>query len=100
MKSVIFHSEAERDLYQGIAYYEKQRKGLGLELRQEVEALVRRICSHPEEFPLHEEPGTRKGLVRRFPYTIFFLELDEVIWVAAVAHQKRKPHYWSGRYPE
>jgi hypothetical protein len=42
----------------------------------------------------------RKCFVRRFSYTIFYLELAEQIWIAAVAHQRRRPGYWRNRMPE
>lgn len=100
MKRVIFHSEAEWDLHQAIIFYERERTGLGRELRQEVEATVRHIQQNPRAFPLRADQQTRKGLVRRFPYTIVFIEFEEVLWIAAVAHQKRHPQYWSGRRPE
>lgn len=100
MKPVVFHLEAEVDLYTAAAYYEKQRIGLGRELRREVEEAVLRLRENPQAFPLHDKRGTRKCLVRRFPYTIFFSELEERIWVAAVAHQKRHPEYWAKRRPD
>lgn len=100
MKPVIFHAGAELDLRAAAAYYERERKGLGRELREEVEAAVGRIRRSPRLFPRHDQFGTRKCLVRRFPYTIFFVELEDQIWIAAVAHQKREPGYWSGRRPD
>lgn len=100
MKPVLFHSEAEWDLHQGILFYEKKRPGLGRELRQEVEETVRRIQLNPLTFPLHEDQETRKALVHRFPYTVFFIDFEDVLWIAAVAHQKRYPQYWAGRRPE
>jgi toxin ParE1/3/4 len=33
----------------------------------------------------------------RFPYLIFYTELEEVIWVIAIGHGKRKPNYWKER---
>jgi len=100
LKRVIFHSEAEWDLHQANLFYEKERTGLGRELRQEVEETVRRIQRSPQAFPLQSDQETRKGLVHRFPYTVVFIELGEVLWIAAVAHQKRRPQYWSDRRPE
>jgi toxin ParE1/3/4 len=100
VKPVIFHSEAEWDLHQAIIFYERERPGLGRELRQKVEATIRRIQQNPKAFPWHDDQETRKGLVQRFPYTIYFIEFDEVVWVAAVAHHRRHPQYWSGRRPE
>lgn len=100
MKPVIFHAGAESDLRSAVAYYEKQRKGLGRELRQEVEAAVWRLRQDPQVYARHDEEGTRKCMVHRFPFTIFFIELAETIWIAAVAHQKRRPEYWRERRPD
>jgi len=38
--------------------------------------------------------------LKRFPYTIFYIDLDEQIWVGAVAHQSRRPGYWARRRPD
>ena len=100
MKPVIFHAEAEAEFRAAIAYYEQQRAGLGGEFRAAVEAAVEEIRRTPQAFAPHGNQGARKRLVRRFPYTIFYVELDEAIWVAAVAHQRRRPGYWASRSPE
>jgi toxin ParE1/3/4 len=100
MKPVIFHPEAEAELRAAILYYENQRSGLGADFQAEVEEGVRKIQQTPQAFSLHNDQGLRKFLVRRFPYSIFYLELDDSIWIAAVAHQKRKPGYWASRTPE
>lgn len=99
MKPVIFHSEAETELRLAVSYYERQRAGLGRELRQEIEAAVARIRENPMGFTPYDEAGTRKCLIHRFPYTIFFTELKDYLWIAAIAHQKRRPEYWSRRRP-
>jgi toxin ParE1/3/4 len=100
MKPVIFHSEAEEELAEAIARYDNQRAGLGDEFQEEAEQAVQRIAQLPTAGPLHNDTGVRKRLVRRFPFTIFYLELEESIWVAAVAHQKRQPDYRAHRQPE
>jgi hypothetical protein len=46
------------------------------------------------------EASTRKVRLRRFPYLIYYVELDDSLWIAAVAHQKRRPGYWSHRRVE
>jgi hypothetical protein len=30
---------------------------------------------------------------------VYYVELDDAIWIAAVAHQKRRPGYWTRRKP-
>lgn len=100
MKPVFFHAEAEAEVRSAIAYYESQRLGLGGEFRTEMEATVGRIQRNPKTFSPYDDRGTRKCLLRRFPYTIYYVEFEEFLWVAAVAHQRRRPGYWAGRTPE
>jgi toxin ParE1/3/4 len=99
MKPVIFHQETEAELQAGIAYYDEQRAGLGTEFQEEVELAVDRIARMPQAFSPYGSEGLRKFVLRRFPYSIFYLELDEAIWIAAVAHQRRRPGYWAHRRP-
>ncbi len=74
MKPVYFHPEAEAEFRAAIGYYEGQREGLGGEYRAEIEAAVRRIQQTPTAFAQYDDRGTRRCLVRRFPYTIYFAE--------------------------
>lgn len=41
--------------------------------------------------------GTRRLHLKRFPYTLFFRLDGEFVQVIAIAHQSRRPGYWSGR---
>lgn len=100
MKPVIFHKEATREIRKAILDYEGQREHLGREFRIEVEAAVQRLRRNPRAYPLYDDLGTRKVVLRRFPFTIFFVELEDSFWIAAVAHQKRRPNYWARRRPE
>ena len=100
MKPVHFHREAEAELRAAIAYYDEQRQGLGAEFRDEVEQAVDQIARMPQAFSPYGHEGLRKYVIRRFPYAIFYLELDDTIWVAAVANQRRRPGYWAHRTPE
>lgn len=100
MKPVVFHQDAEAELDAAMAYYEGQRSGLGLDLQSDIARTIGRVQQHPQLFPLHNEGNLRKSPARRFPYVIFYLELEEHIWIAAVAHQRRRPGYWAYRAPE
>src|SRR6266446_4844160 len=100
MKPVIFHREASVELTGAVAWYEAKQVGLGHDMQAKVEEAVECIRANPGRFAIHKDQGVRKCHVERFPYTVFYLELDDVIWIAAVAHQKRKPDYWATRSPE
>lgn len=100
MKPFTIHAEAEAEVRVSVAYYEVRRAGLGREFRQEFEATLDRIRRMPQAFTAVDDQGTRKHRFQRFPYTVYYVELDDSIWIVAVAHQKRRPGYWSGRSPQ
>jgi len=41
--------------------------------------------------------GTRRVLLKRFPYFIVFFDWQDEIYIVAVAHAKRRPGYWKRR---
>ena len=43
------------------------------------------------------ESGTRRILLDRFPFTIDYRVTSNTLNIVAVAHQKRRPGYWSWR---
>ena len=100
MKPARFHRLARAELEKAVDYYERQRLGLGLDMQTEVEAVVRRIEQNPQSGALYKNTTFRYRVVRRFPYVVFYRELEDTIWIVAVAHGKRRPDYWSRRRVE
>jgi toxin ParE1/3/4 len=96
MKPVIVHDAAEFELWQAIDFYETIRKGLGLDLEEEIRHALAGIQDAPEVWP-KKKHGTRFRLLTRFPFAIYYLDLPENIWVVAFAHTSRKPYYWRDR---
>jgi toxin ParE1/3/4 len=93
---VPFLPPAEDEFLHDVAGYEAERLGLGAEFVSEVERAVRRIAF----FPQHGSPylgGTRRVVLRRFPYSIVYLADQGDLLVVAVAHHRRKPGYWRTR---
>jgi plasmid stabilization system protein ParE len=96
VRPVPFLPAAEEEFLHAVAWYEAKRPGLGAEFLAEVERAARRIVS----FPQHGSPylaGTRRIVLRRFPYSVVYSPDPEDLLVVAVAHQRRKPGYWKGR---
>jgi plasmid stabilization system protein ParE len=94
------HSEATEEARDAARFIENERKGYGKKLRKAIEDAFRRIKRNPRAFPRYGDSPFRKCVLQKFHYTIFFAELDELIWVAAVTHQKQQPDYWMKRSPE
>lgn len=63
---------------------------------EELDRAIRLIRSTPLRWPKFRS-GTRRFLMRRFPFSVVYrLEPDAVI-VIAVAHARRRPGYWRKR---
>ncbi|MBI2433480.1 MAG: type II toxin-antitoxin system RelE/ParE family toxin [Candidatus Hydrogenedentes bacterium] len=99
MKGVTLHNEAKAELAEAIAYYAGQRAGLGRDFRAVVDAAIQEIRRRPKLYPKHIEE-IRKRTLQRFPYTIYYAELEDGIYVLAIAHQSREPGYWLDRHIE
>jgi len=54
----------------------------------------------PQAFAPVDDQGSREHWLHRFPYTVYYVESDDRIWIAAIAPQRRRPGYWSGRGPQ
>jgi toxin ParE1/3/4 len=96
MKQVLIHDAAEFELWQAVDYYESIRRGLGLDLEEEIRHSLSGIQEAPDRWP-KKKHGTRSRLLKRFPFAIYYLDLPESIWIVAYAHTSRKPYYWRDR---
>lgn len=88
--------EAAQDLEDAAAWYEEQSKGLGHEFLDEVRRSLQRVVEQPELYPsVHRT--TRRVLIRRFPFGVFYrIETDSIV-VIAVMHGSRDPQRWKQR---
>lgn len=96
MRQVIFRRQARREFDEAGDWYEQERAGLGLEFLAEIERLIHRIASNPEQFPILYR-DVRKAVARRFPYCVYFRERNQRIVVLAVFHSARNPVVWQQR---
>ena len=98
---VRFEVEAEEELQEAAAWYERERRGFGMALLERVAETVERIRESPEGFS--RAPGVppdlhvRRALVQRFPYAVVFVGLEDEIRILAIAHGRRRPGYWRER---
>lgn len=100
-RRVHFENEADVEYRHAGAWYEGRREGLGFEFFDAVDATIRQVL----EFPLigaavprvPADLPVRRLAVRRFPYHVVYLETTEELRILAVAHDRRRPGYWSAR---
>lgn len=85
-----YTSRAKDDIALAFEWYERQRKGLGFEFLDCVEAGVQRILQNPTLYRLFYE--SFKGcVIRRFPFSIFYTIEDEEIVVHSVFDNRQDP---------
>ncbi len=94
-RDVVFRPQAEDELLEVRDWYVGRRPGLGQEFGQELDALVARIAERPLAFPaVHGE--TRRAVLQRFPYAIYFRLAGEVVVVLALQGWQH-PSRWRRR---
>jgi plasmid stabilization system protein ParE len=93
---LILAPEAHQDLADAYAWYEAQRVGLGEDFLACVDACIQAICREPEMHAIVAE-GCRRGLVRRFPYAVFYEHTENTVTVYCVFHAARDPTKWRER---
>ena len=93
---VCLRPEAETDIEAAAAWYDRQRRGLGEEFLDEVLNVCKTISEHPRLYPVVHR-HTRRAIIRRFPFGIYFRIEETGIVVIAVMHGSRHPKQWQRR---
>jgi toxin ParE1/3/4 len=94
--NVDFHPAALREVEDAQAWYEERSLLAATAFLHELSIAVQRIRQAPNRYP-SAEAGTRRILFDRFPFTVYYRVKSDAVNVVAVAHQKRRPGYWSSR---
>lgn len=95
-RELIIRPDAESELAEAFGWYEDQVSGLGADYLNVVEAALLGIKRNPETYPVVHK-SIRRCLIRRFPYSIFYLVEPTRIIVLAVFHVRRNPKHWKIR---
>jgi toxin ParE1/3/4 len=62
----------------------------------ELDLAIDRIEEAPRRWPVYLG-GTRRYLLRRFPFFVVFRDAGDSVQIVALAHARRRPGYWLGR---
>ncbi len=92
------HFEAREEFLQAVSFYEAQVPGLGLRFVAEIERCQNTLI----ETSLIGNPygkRLRKFTVGdKFPYSIVYAVLGDILFILAYAHGSRRPGYWRSRF--
>jgi plasmid stabilization system protein ParE len=96
LKPVLFTPTAEADVEEAFQWYEAQRTGLGAAFRHAIDVAVAAVESRPDTYAaLHR--NTRRVLLPKFPYGLYYRIMDQNILVVGCIHAKRHPRVWRSR---
>jgi hypothetical protein len=98
---VRFDPQAVDELRAARDWYDEANPGLGGDFVDEVWRVIERIVKWPALAPCLLVSGSshevRRAPLRQFPFGVIYLVLDDVLWVVAIAHGRRRPGYWRER---
>ncbi len=90
---ILLRPAAAADIDEAFLWYERQQAGLGEEFLTAFQSALENVAAHPIRYPVvHRE--TRRALVHRFPYGIFYRVYSELVVVVACMHARRDPRRW------
>ncbi len=100
-KPVRFSRQAREEVIEAARRYGEQRAELRSEFLDAVDDAIARVVRYAPHIGgapgIDATLGVKRIFMKRFPYSVFFIELPTRYRVLAVAHARRKPFYWCER---
>ncbi len=90
------HPACAEEVIAAIRWYRDIDLPLGFRLRSELRYAARQIILLPDAWPAYLY-GTRRFVMRDFPFSLVYRSHRGGIQLIACAHAKRKPGYWRER---
>jgi toxin ParE1/3/4 len=92
-KEVGLHAEALAEAQAAYDWYSAQDSAAAEAFIDELDHAFDQIRAFPNVAGSHTS-GTRRYVMRRFPFTVIYRERQLIVEVVAIAHGRRKPGYW------
>lgn len=86
-------------MYEAALRYEAEAPELGRRFGDEVEWVVQLLLDHPE-MGSRLDNDLRHFVLRKFPFSIVYAVVTDLVYIVAVAHGSREPEYWRLRVQE
>lgn len=96
MRKVDFIAAAREEFLAEVDYYNNAQAGLGAIFSGSVEKAAALALAFPDAGS-PSASGTRRVMVKDFPFSLIYKPFAGGIVIFAVAHQSRLPKYWSTR---
>jgi toxin ParE1/3/4 len=97
MKPIEYHPAAAIELEESMVWYANKDESLGRRLNRDIREIEALIQHYPKRYEYDGATKCRQAVIRGFPYSIWYFDGTEVVWIIAVAHHRRRPGYWRDR---
>ena len=88
--------QAKQEIDDAFEWYLERSPYAAQAFLDELEQAFVALSRSPTTWPAYEA-GTRRYVLRSFPYSVVYREKPGGVAVIAVCHQKRRPRYWVSR---
>ena len=90
------HPAALEEFKSALTWYLERSEVAAQNFVAELDRAVDLMIESPERWPTGDY-GTRKFVLRRFPFAIIYRNRNAVVQILAIAHGHRRPGYWKER---
>jgi len=95
-KALGLHEAAFAEAQAAYDWYAARNPAAAEAFIDELDHAMEQIGRFPDRGASHVS-GTRRYVMRRFPFTVIYRGREKTIEIVAVAHARRKPDYWKER---
>lgn len=91
---VLLDPSAEDEVGEAKAWYARRNRDAATRFVQDLRHAVSTVAEAPERW-VEVEPGVRRFVLRKFPYSIIYAVEQDCVLILAVAHHRRE--HWRDR---
>ena len=95
-RQLVVSREARSDISEAIAWLGDVSPSLPSRFKLELENVYASILEHTQMYPVVHKTF-RRALLRRFPYSVFYVVEPAVVLIAGVVHHSRDDTTWKRR---
>jgi toxin ParE1/3/4 len=95
--SLIVQPRAQLDIDDALTWYSPRNPALVPRFLAELDSILTASRRIPRSFRLRPTQFNQRALLRKFPFSVFFIVGGDLAAIVAVLHQKRRPVNWKRR---
>ena len=93
---ILISREARADIAEALSGFREISSPLAARFGVELERVYSSIADYSEMYPIVYK-NFRRALLRKFPYSVFYIAQESFVLIVGVVHQSRDESTWKGR---